>query len=142
MKEYMTIHLIKSEDLNVHGTLFAARAASWFVESGFIAAACTYGNPEEIVCVNVHGMTFFRPVDNGEIINFVSRVVRLGTTSITVAIEVASEISGYNVLVGFASFVTVDSSGRKKPHHLFIDTTVDEKELKLRDKANLLFGKL
>ena len=34
-----TCRLIKSEDLNHHGTLFAGRCAEWFVESGFIAVA-------------------------------------------------------------------------------------------------------
>ncbi|MDP2989667.1 MAG: hypothetical protein Q8O57_03775 [Kiritimatiellota bacterium] len=36
---YVTNHLVKSEDLNHHGTLYAGRTAEWFVESGFIAAA-------------------------------------------------------------------------------------------------------
>jgi len=38
--ETLTIyHLIKSEDLNHHGTLFAGRGAEWMVEAGFVAAA-------------------------------------------------------------------------------------------------------
>ena len=32
-------HLVKSEDLNHHRTLFAGRGAEWLVEAGFIAAA-------------------------------------------------------------------------------------------------------
>ena len=58
MKKYYATHLVKSEDLNHHGTLFAARTASWFVESAFIAAACEHGDPSEIVCRNIHGMSF------------------------------------------------------------------------------------
>jgi len=139
MKEYKKIHLVKNEDLNIHGTLFAARAAAWFVESGFIAAACTYEKPKEIVCVNIHGMKFNRPVQNGEIINFISRVVRFGKTSITVSVQVASEISGHDVLIGFATFVTVDSDGNKKPHNLIMDTAVDEAEIELRRVADQLF---
>ena len=34
--------LVKSEDLNHHGTLFAGRSAEWFVEAGFIAAGALY----------------------------------------------------------------------------------------------------
>jgi hypothetical protein len=30
------MRLVKSEDLNHHGTLFAGRTAEWFVESGFL----------------------------------------------------------------------------------------------------------
>ena len=65
MKKYYATHLVKSEDLNHHGTLFAARTASWFVESAFIAAACEHGDPSEIVCRNIHGMSFRTPVRNG-----------------------------------------------------------------------------
>ena len=49
MKQYETLHLVKQEDLNHHGTLFAARAAAWVVESGFAAAACEHGNTDDIV---------------------------------------------------------------------------------------------
>jgi len=41
--------LVKSEDLNHHGTLFAGRSAEWFVEAGFIAAASVLP-PKNIVC--------------------------------------------------------------------------------------------
>lgn len=58
MKRYRTSHLIKSEDLNHHGTLYAGRSTEWLVESAFIAAAATHGDPEEILCLNVHGFVF------------------------------------------------------------------------------------
>ena len=51
--------LVKSEDLNHHGTLFAGRGgAEWFVEACFICGAKSYGKPENIVWVNIHGLTF------------------------------------------------------------------------------------
>jgi len=142
MKQYQTIHLVTSEDLNVHGTLFAARAASWFVESAFIAAACTFGKTDEMVCRNVHGMEFTRPVNNGEMVSFVGRVVRVGETSMTTAVEVTSELTGVSILVGFVTFVTIDeSTGKKKPHNITLDPTIDPKELELRNSASQLFEK-
>lgn len=47
--QFTTYHLVKSEDLNHHGTLFAGRGAEWFVESGFIAAA-NLVNPKNLIC--------------------------------------------------------------------------------------------
>ena len=38
IKSFSTYHLVKSEDLNHHGTLYAGRSAEWFVEAGFIPA--------------------------------------------------------------------------------------------------------
>jgi acyl-CoA hydrolase len=52
-KVVYTTRLVKSEDLNHHGTLFAGRTAEWFVESGFIAAARLI-NPQNIVCLKIH----------------------------------------------------------------------------------------
>ena len=36
-KTFITHHLVRSEDLNHHGTLFAGRSSEWFIEAGFIA---------------------------------------------------------------------------------------------------------
>ena len=45
-----SMRLVKSNDLNHHGTLFAGRTAEWFVESGFIAAAGVL-DPKNLVCL-------------------------------------------------------------------------------------------
>ena len=68
MKTYETHHLVKGEDLNHHGTLFAARAAAWLVEAGFATAACEHGNPDEIVMRNLQTMSFSKPVKKGSVV--------------------------------------------------------------------------
>ena len=136
MKKYFTTHLVKSEDLNHHGTLFAARTASWFVESAFIAAACEHGDPREIVCRNVHGMSFRMPVRNGEVVKFTSRVVYCGATSLMVHVEVMGEFSGQTAVDGYLTFVTVDKdTGRKKPHSITLDPPEDAHEAAEREGA-------
>ncbi len=65
LKTHSICRLVKSEDLNHHGTLFAGKTAMWFVEAGFIAAA-SLTHPENIVCINVHGMLFKKPVRSGK----------------------------------------------------------------------------
>ena len=104
--ETVTIyHLIKSEDLNHHGTLFAGRSAEWFVESGFIAAARLVP-PEWLLCLKIHGMEFTTPVHCGEIICFESKVVHTGRSSLVSYIRVVREEK--LVLDGFITFVYVD----------------------------------
>ena len=136
MKKYESIHLVKSEDLNHHGTLFAARTASWFVESAFAAAACEHGDPHEILCRNIHGMSFETPVQNGEVIVFSSRVVYTGKTSLMVHVDVTEELSGRKAVDGFLTFVTVDrKTGKKLEHGIVLDETSDEAELAEREEA-------
>ncbi len=86
-KSVSSTRLVKSEDFNHHGTLFAGRTAEWFVESGFIAAA-TLVKPKGIVCLKVHGLHFTKPVYPGEILTFVSKVVYTGKSSIVSYIHI------------------------------------------------------
>ena len=139
MKEFLVSRLVKSEDLNHHGTLFAGRTAEWFIEAAFIAAASSVGNPENIVCMNVHGLLFKTPVSKGDIITFKSKIVRLGTTSITVHTSIYSETTEITPVNGFLTFIHVNDEGKKIPHSLVLDETTNVEELTLREQANKLF---
>ncbi|MDF3002103.1 MAG: cytosolic long-chain acyl-CoA thioester hydrolase family protein [Bacillota bacterium] len=139
MKYYKISHLVKSEDLNHHGTLFAGRSAEWLVEAAFVAAASQHGRPQDVLCVNIHGFTFTRPVQKGDIITFYSRVAKVGTTSITVYVKVMSEIHGTTHVDGYLTFVCVEpDTKRKRPHGIVMDETTDEEELQIRQRAETL----
>ncbi len=124
---YTTYHLVKGEDLNHHGTLFAGRTAEWFVESGFIAAA-SFTKPENIVCLKIHGMTFTAPVAPGSLARFDSKVVYTGRSKIIVYIKLS--VKDIDVVKGFITFVNVDLEGKSLPHGISIVPETDEdKEL-------------
>ena len=124
---FTSVHLVKGEDLNHHGTLYAGRTAEWFVESGFIAAA-SMTKPENIVCLKIHGMTFSRPIRKGELPVFSSRVVLTGETKIVSLIEI--RVLGKLAVRGFITFIHVDLDGKAVPHGLnFVPQTDEEKAL-------------
>ncbi len=131
---FTTQHLVKSEDLNHHGTLYAGRTAEWFVESGFIAAA-TLTKPENIVCLKIHGMTFTRPVRRGELVAFYSKIVSVGKSRLISYIKVLA--SGQKVVEGFITFVHVDLEGHPIPHGLTIEATTPE-DIELQEQAKHL----
>lgn len=135
MKVYETSHLVKGEDLNHHGTLFAARAAAWLVEAAFAAAGCAYGK-NELVCRNLHQMSFTKPVQPGTILKFSSRVAAAGKTSFMVAVTAADAFSGQQAFEGMITFVTVDEqTGKKKEHGIVLDEAADEEEQRIREAA-------
>ncbi|MFA9423353.1 MAG: acyl-CoA thioesterase [Sedimentibacter sp.] len=138
MKEYLCSRLVKSEDLNHHGTLFAGRTAEWFVESSFIAAAITIGDPEKVVCLNIHGFVFKTPIKRGSIARFSSKVAKLGNTSIVVYTKLDMELDQIIPVEGFITFISVDEDGNKVPHGLLLDEAKDEEEQKIRERANNL----
>lgn len=139
MKYYQIAHLVKSEDLNHHGTLFAGRSAEWLVESAFVAAAATHGKPQDVVCVNIHGFLFKKPVPKGDIITYFSKVAKVGKTSITVYVKVMSEIFKTTHVDGFLTFVCVaPDTNERIQHGLVLDETTDPEELEIRERANNL----
>jgi acyl-CoA hydrolase len=135
-KTFVTNRLVKGEDLNHHGTLFAGRGAQWFVEAGFIAAA-GITRPERILCLNVHGMLFKKPVNKGSIIRYESKVVFAGTTSLVSYIKVHFGPDDEFLLEGFVTFINVDGQGMPTPHGIVIDAlSPDDKAL--QEKAGKL----
>ena len=141
MKEFETLHLVKQEDLNHHGTLFAARAAAWLVEMGFTTAACEHGNTDEVVLRNLQNMSFFKAVAKGTVVKFTGRVVYTGNTSLMVAVTAKDAVTGESAIEGYITFVTIDKeTGRKIPHKVVLDEASGEEEQLLRDKAQKLIN--
>lgn len=127
--------LVKSEDLNHHGTLFAGRMAEWFVENCFICGAKETEKPENIVCINIHGLSFNSPARRGDIINMESYIAKAGRTSFTVYGKVTKNNSGEVISDGFITFVFIDSNGKSIPHNIVLDENVDMEEMKVRERA-------
>jgi acyl-CoA hydrolase len=135
----VTMRLVKSEDLNHHGTLFAGRTAEWFVESGFIAAASLL-NPQNIVCLKIHGMFFTKPAISGDVLKFSSKVVFAGKTSLTSYVHVDKNGIDKPLVDGFVTFIHVDEETRPSPHFLEINPVTDE-DKNLYQTAKNLRGK-
>ena len=133
-----TARLVKSQDLNHHGTLFAGRIAEWFTESCFLAASRWLGKPEDLVCVKIHGLTFSKPAHSGDTVEIVARPVRTGTKSVTVGAEVYVNDDANPAIRGFATFVTVDGDGKSYPHGLSLPPEWIEANRLLHDEAERL----
>ncbi|HCT29965.1 MAG TPA: acyl-CoA thioesterase [Bacteroidales bacterium] len=127
--EYPTHRLVKSEDLNHHGTLYAGRSAEWFVESGFVAASSIL-NPKNIICLKIHGMQFRTPVKPGECICYTSKTVYAGKSSLAVYVKVARVSNLESIIVdGFITFVHVDEHTKACPHGIVIKPETEEEKL-------------
>jgi acyl-CoA hydrolase len=124
----VTMRLVKSEDLNHHGTLFAGRTAEWFVESGFIAAASLL-NPQSIVCLKIHGMFFTKPAISGDVLKFSSKVVYAGRSSITSYVHVEKNGADKPLVDGFVTFIHVNEETRSAPHYIEINPVTEEDKL-------------
>jgi len=138
-KPVCTTRLVKGEDLNHHGTLFAGRTAEWFVEAGFISAAKLV-NPQGIVCLKIHGMYFTRPARPGQILNFTSKVVLTGRSSLVSYIEVKKEGIPEPFVSGFITFIYVNADTKPTAHNIEI-VPVTEEDIELQEQARKLKAK-
>ena len=131
-------HLVKYEDLNHHGTLFAGRMSEWMVEACFICAARAVKRPEDVVCVQVHGMSFIKPARRGDIIRVEAQLAYLGQKSITVYGQVFANQAVDPYVTSFATFVTIDQQGKPYAHGLTLSPEYIEQNQDIHQKAKAL----
>jgi acyl-CoA hydrolase len=135
--EYFQInHLVKGEDLNHHGTLFAGRGAELFVEAGFIAAA-NYLPAKYVLCMKIHGMAFKRPVGPGEVVRFESGIVWTGRSRLIA--HVVGFVKDLQAIEGFMTFVYVDDEGKTRPHGLQFEASSPQEAALQVEAQNLSY---
>ena len=140
LKETVISHLVKPEDLQHHGTLFAGRMAEWLVEACFIAACRMVGKPEDVVCVQVHGMNFAHALRNGDVVEIRSRVARVGKTSITVHGQAFAPEATEPSVTGMATFVTLDKQGKPYEHGFCLPESYIAEHREIYDEARRARG--
>jgi len=138
LSKVITSRLVKSEDLNHHGTLFAGRVAEWFVETCFICGAKITGRPQNIVCLKIHGLTFTEPARRGDVLNLEARIAKAGRTSFVVYGKITKNNSDHILSDGFITFVFVDENGKPIPHNIVLGDPVDEEDEQIRKRAESL----
>jgi acyl-CoA thioesterase YciA len=79
-------------DTNAHGTIFGGVILSYIDLAGGIE--CRRQSPKKFVTKAMHEVVFMAPVYLGDLVTFYTRTVRVGTTSITVDVEVEVERLG------------------------------------------------
>ena len=131
--------MIKAEDLNHHENLYAGRAIEWMMEASFIAAVGEHKNKNRLLYKNTHQFDFFSPVEPGEIISYLSTVVRAGNTSFTIHIDLKSEDTGTIKAEGYTTFVTIDENNKPMKHEIVLDDTDSQEEIKWRSSAEGFF---
>lgn len=132
-----TMRLVKYEDLNHHGTLFAGRSTEWFVESGFIAAT-RFLPANNVVCRKIHGMNFTKPVKPGEIVRFDSKIIYVGKSSVITHIKANVGNSETSFLSGFITFIHVDQTTKASAHNLKLKISTIEDEILNKEALELI----
>ena len=108
------------KDTNAFGTIFGGVILSYIDLAGAIEVRRHHS--QRFVTKAMREVAFVAPVYLGDLVTFFTRVVRVGTTSVTVDIEVEAERLGsqgnrqtVSVTQAQVVYVAIDSDGRPTP---------------------------
>lgn len=141
MKRYRSSHMVRMENLNHHGNLYAGQGIEWMIETSFIVVCTEYGNPQGLLYKNTHKFDFYHSVVPGDIITYEGLIVRTGRTSLTLRVGLYNEKTGVLHAEGFTTFVSVDENNHSVPHGIVLDEPADEEEARWRAEADSFFRK-
>jgi acyl-CoA thioesterase YciA len=120
---YLAIQVVMMpRDTNPHGTIFGGVILSYLDQAGAIGARREVvragGPPPALVTVAMNRVEFQKPVLVGDVVRFLTHLVRLGRTSITMHVSVEAERTGEVLQVTEAEvvYVGVDlSTAERRP---------------------------
>jgi acyl-CoA thioesterase YciA len=123
---YVAIQVVMMpRDTNPHGTIFGGILLSYIDQAGAIGAVREVvragGERPHVVTVALNRVEFLKPVLVGDVVRFVTRLVKLGRTSITMNIRVEAErdTEVIQVTEAEAVYVGVDvTTSERKPKPL------------------------
>ena len=104
------------KDTNAHGTIFGGVILSYIDQAGAVEAK-KHGT-DLLVTIAMREVVFHEPVYVGDLVSFYTELVRIGRTSITVAVEVAANRGnnpGEQVKVTQAEVTFVNLGTDRKP---------------------------
>ncbi len=126
MDDYMAIKVVMMpKHTSPHGTIFGGVILSYLDQAGAIGAiheVVKAGGPiPKVVTVAINKVEFKHPVLVGDVVRFLTRLVKMGRTSITIHVSVEAERGGMTLGVTEAELVYVGvdlSTPERKPKPL------------------------
>ncbi|WP_228557203.1 acyl-CoA thioesterase [Myxococcus sp. AB025B] len=113
--ETRMVDMVFPDQTNHYGTLFGGQALRWMDMSAFITAS-RYTR-RTVVTASSERVDFHMPVQQGQLVELVSRVTATGRTSVTVDVEMFAEdlLTGARELCTRGRFVLVALDEHRKP---------------------------
>lgn len=116
--ELITTKVCMTKDIGVHGNLFGGKMLAWLDEAG-AAFSCQVADSTNMVTKRISEVNFQKPVKTGRIVKIYGKVIGIGNTSVSIALEARSHnpYSGKQKVVCQTQmiFVQIDEDGESLP---------------------------
>lgn len=121
LHRYKAYHLVRKQDLNMHGTLIMTHFSEWFLDSAIMNLSFVV-DPHLIYCQKVHGYEIHQPIREGDLICFESTLIDSGHSMLMVYIRVTDARDPKNFFSeGVLSYRAVDKEIQGVAHHIIIN---------------------
>lgn len=119
--EFRTRKLVSPPDLNPGNTLFGGQLLRWIDEEVSIYTMSKL-KTKSIVTKYMSEINFIRPAYQGDIIEIGSKIIAVGTSSITLQCIVQNAETNERIItIDKIVFVAVDKNGKSTPHGFVCD---------------------
>lgn len=112
--EIITVETVFPSLINNYGTLFGGIAMQWMDRAAWICS--TRFSRKQMVTIATNRIEFKKPIPQGNLVELKAVIVRVGNTSLTIRVDLYSEVplTGDCVLATTGEFVmvAVDQYGR------------------------------
>ncbi len=110
--------IMRPRDLNHQGVVFGGVVLSYIDEAGFVEAKRQAYH--RYVTASIGRVDFKAPIHCGDVVSFYAQTLKIGTTSITVQVDVYAEYVEENnkrvpVTVAELTYVALDRNGKPTP---------------------------
>ena len=140
LHHFTNYHLVRTPDINLHGTLYAPRFAEWFIEAGFLNLALLVESTS-VYCQKIHGMEILAPIHAGDMVRFDSYLVETGHSALVVYVRMSDARDPKKLLSeGVLTFATVDQQIKGVSHHIIV-APEGPKESAIQERARDLAHK-
>lgn len=120
-ERHMAIKVVMMpRDTNPHGTIFGGVILSYIDQAGAVGAYQEIrkagSGRKPIVTVGMKSVEFHRPVFVGDVLSFWTTLVQVGTTSITMHVDVEAERDGQieKLTQAEVTYVAIESEGERR----------------------------
>ena len=114
--KFHTRKWVKPEDLNPNGTLFGGQLLAWIDEEAALYTIVQLEN-SQIVTKYITEIDFKSSAKEGDIIEIGIEVVKFGTASITLRVEVRNMMTKNTIItIEKIVMVNLDKQGKPAPH--------------------------
>ncbi|MGL4992796.1 MAG: hypothetical protein ACRC6R_01480 [Bacteroidales bacterium] len=141
LHRYNAFHLVRKQDLNMHGTLIMTHFSEWFLDSAIINLSLIV-DPHLIYCQKVHGYELHKPVFEGDLLRFESVLIESGHSMLMVYVRVTDARNPKSFISeGVLSYKSVDKDIQGVAHHIIINPEGPE-DAAIQEKGRSLAHKL